>query len=136
MEAPVHRDDLVGAVAMAGAPPPRELDRAFVGLGAAVAEKDLIEAGRIGQQTGQLRHRLVVVRGAAVDQPGPLRAQRIEHHAGRVAERVHRPALDEVEIALAVAVPEPRARAPDHHGRRPLGDLHDVVELFVHDTLL
>jgi hypothetical protein len=50
VEAVVHGDDVVCAAPVAGAPLARELDRAFVGLGAAIAEEDLGEPGGLGQQ--------------------------------------------------------------------------------------
>jgi hypothetical protein len=50
MEAVIHRDDLVGAVAMFGAPLARELDRPLVGLGATVGEERLVQAAMPRQQ--------------------------------------------------------------------------------------
>jgi hypothetical protein len=103
----VHGDDLEGAVAIAAAPFARELDRALVRLGAAVAQEHLVETGRLGQERGERRHRLVVVRGTAVDQAAGLRLQGVEHDAWRMPERVHGPSLDEVQVAFSVTIPEP-----------------------------
>ena len=43
-------DDLVGAVAVLFAPLARDLDEALDGLGAAVAEEDLVEAGAVAEE--------------------------------------------------------------------------------------
>src|SRR5262249_41106541 len=128
----VHGDDLRSAGAMASAPLARQLDRALVRLRAAIAEKHLVEPRRLGEQGREAPHGPVVIRGTAVDQPLALRHERVQHDARAMAETVDGPALDEVEIALAILIPEPRPGPFDHHGRRPVGDLHDVFELFDH----
>src|SRR5215467_3414098 len=56
-----------------------------------------------------------------------------------MAEAVHRPALHEIEIPLAVVVPQPGAFAFDENGRRPSGDVHECVRgigVEVHDGLM
>ena len=69
VEAVIHGDDLVGAIAIFRAPFARQLDRALVGLGAAVGEEHLVQPAVPRQQIRQPDHLIVVERGAAVDQP-------------------------------------------------------------------
>ena len=108
VEAVIHGDDLIGAVAMFRAPFARQLDGALVGLGAAVGEEHLMQPAMPRQQIGQPDHLIVVEGGAAVDQSLGLARQRLEDRPRRMAEAVHRPALDEIEIAAAFAVGKPR----------------------------
>src|SRR5262245_12022415 len=117
---------------MANAPLARQLDRALVRLRTAITEEHLVEPGCLGEQGREAAHGLVVVRGAAVDQALALGGERVQNDARRVAQTVDGPALDEVEIALAVVIPEPRAGALDHDGGGPVGDLHEVLELSDH----
>ncbi len=132
MEAVIHGDDLEGAGALPGAPLARQLDRTLVGLGAAVAEEDLVEARVLDEAAGQAGHLRVVVGGAAVDQPPGLERHRLRDDRGGVAEAVDGPALHEVEIGLAVLVPQPGAVPLDHHHRRPVGDLHQCADIGAH----
>src|SRR5712692_4968851 len=132
VEPVLHGDDLEGAAPMPGAPLPGQLDGALIGLRAAVAQEDLVEPGALGQERGQLRHGLVVVRGAAVDQASGLIVDGVEDDGGGMAEAVHGPALHEIEVLLAVAVPEPRSLALYHDERRASGDLHDLPQVIAH----
>ena len=70
----------------------------------------------------------VVERRARRQQRCGLRGKRIGDGRRRMAEAIDRPALDEVEIALAAVVPQPRAFAADENGRRPGGDFHQCVK--------
>jgi hypothetical protein len=45
-----------------------------------------------------------------------------------MAEAIHRPALDEIEIALAGGVPQPGALAADEHLFWAGGDVHHRIE--------
>jgi hypothetical protein len=45
-----------------------------------------------------------------------------------MAEAIHRPALDEIEITLAGVVPQPLTFAFDENGGWARGDLHQRVE--------
>src|SRR6185312_8596700 len=102
------------AVAEALAPFSGELDGTLVGLRAAVAEEDVPEARGARHQRGQLRHALVVVGGAAVDQTRGLGGERLHHRRVAVAETVDGPALHEVEILTALAVAQPGAASLHH----------------------
>ena len=104
VEAVVEGDDLPGAVAPGGAPFPRQLDGAFVGLGAAVGEEHLIESAQGGQALGQLQGGRVVESGTRVDQRLALRAERGADRRMAVAEGVDGPALDEVEPGVALLI--------------------------------
>ena len=112
VEAVIHGDDLIGAVAMFRAPLARQLDGALVGLGAAVGKEHLMQPAMPRQQIRQPDHLIVVEGGAAVDQSLRLARQRLDDRSRRVAQAVHRPALDEIEIAAAFAVGQPRAAGP------------------------
>jgi hypothetical protein len=45
-----------------------------------------------------------------------------------MAETVHSPSLDKIEIALAAIVPQKGAFAAHEHGPRARGDLHQRIE--------
>src|SRR4030095_16599343 len=136
MEAVVHGDDVEGAPAGAGAPLAGELDRAFVGLGAAVAEEHLPEARGVGEQARQTRHLRVVVGRAAADQPARLAGDRLYEHRRAVPEAIHGPALHEVEVGLALLVLEPGAVALHHDDGWPVRHLHDRAQIGAHVVVL
>ena len=127
-EAAIHRDHLVGAVAMPGAPLARELDRALVRLGAGVGEGHLGQTAATREQIRQADLLVVVEGGAAVDQT--VRPGWSARPGSRAANGrgVHRPALDEVEVGAAVTVGEPRTLAAGKDDRRAGGDVHDGGE--------
>ena len=79
----------------------RELDRGFVRFGAGIAEEDRIEAGEFGQAVGQRAGRFVMVEVAAVHERRGLIGDRARDARMRVAERAHRDAGDQIEIAVA-----------------------------------
>ena len=128
MEGAAHGDDLVGAAATALAPLAGQLDGALVGLGAAVAEEHVAQPAGLGDQRGQAGHRLAVEGRAAVDEARRLRFQRAAHRGMAVAQAVHRPALDEIEIVLAVLIAQPRSAALDEHYGGTARDLHHGAE--------
>lgn len=107
VEAVVERDDLVRAVPELAPPFARELDRTFIRFRAAVREEHLVEHAVLREEAGELRHRLVVERGRRVQQLLGLRLQRLDEAFVAVAEAVDRPALDEIQVALAGVVVEP-----------------------------
>ena len=82
------------------------LERAFPGLGAAVAEESLVQAGDPGQPLRQLGLELVEEQIRHVNQPARLPLQRGLDHGMRVAQRVHPDPAQEIEIALAARIPE------------------------------
>src|SRR5439155_3160021 len=125
-----------GAAAVALAPLAGQLDGALVGLGAAVAEEHVAQPAGLRDQRGQPGHRRVVEGGAAVDEARGLLLQRAAHDGVAVAQAVHRPALDEVEILAAVAVAQPRALPLDHRDRRPRRHLHHVLHALPHGLFL
>jgi hypothetical protein len=133
-------DDFERAVLVQLPPFPRQLDRAFVGLGAGTAEEDVIEAAVLGEQLRQFQRRCVVEGRAGVDQGFRLIRQRPGHRRRRMAEAVHRPALHPVEVALAGVVIEIRASATDKDQVRAGRDGHQTVVgevgLGLHEGLL
>ena len=137
MEAVDRGDDLEGAAFVLPAPLARQLDRAFVGFGAAVGEEHAMEAGMCGQQVGQPDRGFVVERRAGRDQFRCLGHQCLDDALGRVPERIDRPALHEIEVLLAVVVPQPGTFALDKNEFGPRGDVHQGLdrEIFeVHDN--
>ena len=106
----------------------RELDRALIGFRARIGEEHLVEAAAIDQRLRQLQAGPVVERRARRQQQFCLRRQRFGDDRRRMAEAIDRPALDEIEIALAAVIPQERAFAADEHGRRARGDIHQGVK--------
>ena len=100
-------DDLEGAIAVQLPPLAGQLDRALVGLGTGVGKEDAVEAGVGGEQAGQLDHRGVVEGRAGIEQLAGLRRQRRGNFRRAMAETIDRPALNEIEIALALMIGEP-----------------------------
>ena len=45
-----------------------------------------------------------------------------------MAETIDCPALDEVQVTLALVIPQPRAIAAHEYERRPFGDLHQGLD--------
>ncbi len=108
MVAVAHRQDLVGAAVRR-----REQQGGVVGLGAGGGEEDpgVGDAGEGGDPLGQLDHRPVEVQGGRVDDPSGL----LGHGLGDLGQGVggHRgeDAAEEVEVAVAVGVPDVAALA-------------------------
>ena len=99
---------------------PAQLDGPFVGLGAAVGEKDPVRKGQAHQRLRQFHHGRGVIDVGDVHQlrqlgrrgPGDLRVG--------VAQVAHRQPGHEVEVFLAGIVPHPAAFAPTStRGCRP-----------------
>src|SRR5690242_18587885 len=128
MEAALEGDDLERSVLMQGAIFARELDRAFIGFSAGTGEEHLVKAALIDKRLRELEASGVVVRGARRNQEFCLRRKGLRQAGRRVTETVHRPALDEIEIALARIVPEVGAFASDEHGLGTRGEVHQGVE--------
>ena len=129
MKAVVEGDDLVRAVLVATAPLARQLDGTLVGLRPRVSEEGPPEVGVLGEQARQLQRRLVVEGGTRRDERPGLRGERVHHRGRTMAQAIDRPALDEVEVALADMVGQPGPAALHEDDLRPLGDLHQMFEL-------
>src|SRR5579864_3348438 len=121
-------DDFICAVLVQGAVFPRELDRAFVSLRAGVSEEHVVEATQVGERLCQLQAGVVVIGRARRDQALGLRRNCLCQYRRRVAEAVHGPALNEIQITLSRVVPEIRTLAAHEGDRRAGGDLHQRVE--------
>ena len=100
-------DDFVRAAFMQRAVFAREFYGAFVGFSAGIGEKHPVEATIVDQRFRQLQADRVVVSGAWRQQQLCLRGESVGHGRRRMAEAIHRPALDEIEIAFAGIVPQP-----------------------------
>ena len=110
-------DDLVGAVLVQLAVAAGDFERAFHGLGAAVAEKHPVHTGVFNQQRGdvQLGQRVELVGG--LDEGSGLLRDGVHHDGGAVAQVVHGPAGHKVDVLFAVGVPDAGAiAADDDHG--------------------
>ena len=125
VEAVEHRDDLVTARL---AVEPGELDGRLVRLRAAVAEEALAApAGALAERLGEFALGFRVPGVGHVDQLADLLPHRLDDARRTVAEQVAAPAGEEVEVAIALVVPDVRAFAAHQADRiaRVVGD--DVV---------
>ena len=112
-----YDDAAATAAALLRAPAPRELHRRLVRLGAAVREEDALGERVPAEERAQLAGGERVVDVGGVEQPRRLRRDRFHHRRMAVAQVVHREAREEIQVALAVRVPQLRA-APAHEGDR------------------
>ena len=112
VEGACGRQDLVPAAVLA-APAAGELHRRLVRLGAAVAEKDALGERVPAEERRQFHRRRGVVDVRGMEQGRGLGANRFDDRRMAVAQIVDREAGEEVEIALAVGVPELGPAPPD-----------------------
>jgi hypothetical protein len=75
-------------------------------------------------QFGEADHRLAVKGRTAVQKVSGLSRDRIGDRVRAMAETVHGPALNEIEIRLAALVAQPRAAPLDEYERWAARDLH------------
>ena len=117
MEGVEGGDDFIGAVALRLAVAPRQLHGALNGLGAAIAEEHQVEAAILDKRLGklQLRHGVELVGG--LDEGAGLLGDGLGDGRVAVAQLVHRPAGHEVQVLLAVGVPDLGSLAPDDDHR-------------------
>ena len=93
----------------------RNLDGTLVCLGARIAEERLVEAREFDELRRCIGLRLCVVEVRAVDELLCLLGDGRDERLVVVAEHVHGDAAEEVEVLLAVVVPEVRALAVVQH---------------------
>ena len=104
-----------------------ELDRALVRLGARVGEEHAPVAAEQRVEPGRhLGLHVVVVEVRHVEQRARLVGQRVGDGRVRVTERRDREPAEEVEVLLALAVPEAHALAADERDRLAPVGLHHV----------
>ena len=96
---------------------PGELDRGFVRLGSAIAKECLAAKRSPRQRLGERPLRFHVPRVGNVDQLANLFANSLDDPRRAMPQEVATPARKEVEIALTLGVPNPRALAPDEANR-------------------
>jgi hypothetical protein len=89
-----------------------------------LVNKRLVERAVRHQRLRERDTRGVMVSGARCYQQVGLLGEGIGDDPRRMAEAIDRPALDEIKIALAGVVPQPRALAALEHDRRPRGEFH------------
>jgi hypothetical protein len=92
-------------------PAPRELDRALDRLGAAVGEERLAAERRPGEPLREPQRRLGVVEVRRVPEAPGLLAQDLDEPRVAVPELGDGDAREEVEVLLAVGVPQARPLA-------------------------
>ena len=95
----------------------RPLDRRLDRLGARVAEERVRAAEPVGEQPGELLHRLGRVEVRDVPEPLELLLRGLERRRVAVAEADDGDPGDEVEVALAVVGDQPAALAVDERDR-------------------
>src|SRR5258708_7419293 len=83
-----------------------ELERTFPCLGAAVAKESAVKSGNVGQQPRELRLILVEEKIRNMNQPSRLALDRRLDGRVAVAERIDSDSAQEIEIALALRIPE------------------------------
>ena len=110
-------DYLVGAVALRLAVASGQLHGALDSLGAAVAEEHQVEAAVLDESLGQLQLGNGVELVGGLDQGASLLGDGLGDGRMAVAQLIHRPAGDEVQVLLAVGVPDLGAVAPDDDHR-------------------
>ena len=86
---------------------PRQLDGGLVGLGPAVAEEALAAERPLGQRLGERALGLHVPGIRHVDQLADLVADRLDDARRAVTQQVAAPPRKEVEIPVALGVPDP-----------------------------
>ncbi len=128
VKATPHADD-VAAIARSVllGPLTGELDRRLVGLGARVREEHAVGEGMLAEELGELGLLRDVKEVGHVDEGRRLLAQGAHHLRMAVAERRHRDPAGEVEVFLAVRVPDPRTLSSHQGDRVPLGESHEVL---------
>ncbi len=105
VERVLHRDDLEPVRTVLLMPvAPRQLDRRFVRLRAAVAEKDPVGARMIDQHLGESDLRLGVVEIRHMDQLRRLALDRLHQIRMAVAQDIDRDATDKVDVLPAFHV--------------------------------
>src|SRR5579863_9809556 len=90
---------------------PRQLDRAFDGLGPAVREKRAVEPGELAQLLRQWPLIFVIVEIRNVHQLGRLLTNRLHDPRMRMPQRIHPQPGDEIQVALALQVIQKHALA-------------------------
>ncbi len=121
-----HREDLVaaGLAVEAG-----ELDGGLIGLGAAVAEEALgVQAAARDERLREQALGFHVPGVWYVNQPGHLLLHRADDARRAMAEQVAAPAGEEVEVALALGVPDVGALAANQ--------AHRVAAIIADDVLI
>ena len=124
VEAVLEGDDAVASVG--GAVQPCQFDRPFDCFGPAVAEEGLAETPR-AEELGKVALRLGVPRVGYVNQLGHLLLNRADDRGRRVAEQVAAPTGKQIEIAVALGVPDERPFTADEGDRIPLVVRNDVL---------
>src|ERR1700693_1182770 len=84
----------------------RHLQRALPGLGPAVAEKCLVQSVDFGESFREFRLELMEKKLRPMNQPHRLSLQRGLNDGMSVAQRIDPNAAQEVEVALALRIPE------------------------------
>jgi len=104
---------------------PGEFDGGLIGLGAAVAEKNLVGKGVFHEQPGKTGLRFRVIEIGHMHERFRLPLNGGNDAGMGMAETAHGYAGGHVQIFPAVAIPDPCARAPGEGKRKPFIRVHD-----------
>ena len=126
-------DDLVGAVLMQLAVATGDFEGALHGFRAAVAEKHPVQTRVFDERRGDVQLGQGVELVGSLDEGSRLPGDGVHDHRRAVAQVVHGPAGHEVDIFLAIGVPDPGAFAP-HDDHRPAAHGLGVVLLLDGDV--
>ena len=130
VEGVVERDDLRSALAVLVIRIlARELNHALVGLRAGVGKEHLAHAGLGAQLLCDLDHRRGGIQVGYVQQLACLLGQGCGDFRVGIAEAVDADSGGQVDILLALHVPERRALAVIQSNRKPTIGIHDVLIL-------
>ena len=124
VEGVLEGDDFKGAAPVHLAELARQLDGTFIGLRATAGEEDPVQAAQRRQARGQFRRAVVEQARAGLQQALALGGQCGADLRRRVAQGVDGPALHQVQVAAALAVPQPAAVAAREHGFGAARDVH------------
>ena len=138
MERALEGDDAIAlGLTVVGVELARGLDRAFHRLGAGIAEEHVVRKARRAQPVAELLLLGHAEQIGDVDRLVRLVGDRLRDLRMRVAERVHRDAGGEVEIALAVRRGEPAAftvverKVDPRECRKQMSGAHGTLSLHV-----
>ncbi len=118
MERAAERNDdaLLRRTSLGRRPTTHQLDRRLVRLGAGIAQEHALGEMRcVHQLFGQPQRRLGVEHVAAVPELVRLRGERRQQICILMAKRVHRDAGTEVDVIVALGIPDSRALAVIEH---------------------
>ena len=123
-------DDFVCAVPVQLSITPGQLQRTLISLCAAVAEEDLVQTTVFYQRLSQLQLRHGIELVGSLQQRARLLRDGLGNHGMTVAQVVHGPTGDEIQIFLTVGIPHSSAFASDDDDGLPPDRLGVIFLLY------